>query len=99
MSNATQDDLENITSTFSDLISRVSKFSEEIGRMDTLRPIYDIISKSEGEPYEVYLSCISYLQKLKPWLEYQKVDYSTISSIDNSIRQLKKEEEKIGIPA
>lgn len=39
------------------------------------------------------------IEKFKKWLESQKADRSTISSIENFIRYLKNEEEKIGITA
>ena len=99
VSNEVRKDQENRLSAFSDLITQVSKFSEEMGRMDILRPIYDIISKSEVNPHEVYPSCIAYLQKLKTWLQSQKADYSTITAVENTIRYLKNEEDKIGILA
>ena len=98
-SNAAQKELENSTLTFTNLISQVSIYSEEVGRMGIAHCIYDIISKSKGDPYEAYPCCIYFLQKLKIWLESQKADSFTISSLDNLIKYLKNEEEKLGIPA
>ena len=99
MSNSAQNNLKNIAFTCDNMISQVSKLLVDVGRIDVLRPIFDIMSKSKGDPYEVLPSSILYLQKLKTWLISQKADSSVIRSIDDFIRYLKYEEEKIGIPA
>jgi hypothetical protein len=97
MSNMTREELQNLISVLANFISQVTVASEEVGRMYMLHTISDIINKSVGDPYEVYPSFISLLEKFKKWLESQKADRSTISSIENFIRYMKNEEEKIGI--
>jgi len=95
----TREELRNLISTLDDFIARATAASEEVGRMEMLRPISDIINGSEWNPREAYPALISVLEKFKKQLVSQKADSSMIRSVESLIGYLKNEERRIGIVA
>ena len=99
ISGMTREELGNLTSTLYDFIARATVVSEEIGRMEMLHSISDIINESEWDPDKAYQVLILILEKFKKRIESQKADSSMIRSAESLIGHLKNEERRIGITA
>ena len=99
ISGMTHEELQNLISALCDFIARTAAASEEIGRVEILRPISDIINGSEWNPREAYPVLISVLEKFKKQMVSQKADSSMIRSVESLIGYLKIEERRIGIVA
>ena len=99
ISGMTHEELRNLISALYDFIERTRAASEEMGRMEMLHPIFDIINESEWNPGEAYPVLILILEKFKKQLVSQKADSSMTRSVESLIGYLKNEERRIGITA
>lgn len=99
ISSMTREELRNLICELYDFIARARAASEEMGRMEMLHPIFDILNESKWNLGEAYPVLISILEKFKKQLVSQKADSSMIRSVESLIEYLKNEERRIGIVA
>ncbi len=62
-----KNNFEGITIKFESLLSKVSDASTEIGKMQALLPLYQMITSLKGESIPVYVSVLSMLDSLIIW--------------------------------
>lgn len=66
---AAQDGLQRIVTSLDDKIAEISRYSKSFGKLQSLRPLFDIMAgKKDGDPLEIYLAASSYLGNFLKWL-------------------------------
>lgn len=56
-----------MASDFESLLAKTSEASEQIGKMEAILPLHEIIYESKGEPLRVYLSMSALLDGFTEW--------------------------------
>ena len=65
--------LQNIVTALDDKIAEISRYSESFGKLQSLKPLFDIMAgKKESAPLEIYLATSSYLENFLKWLDPDK---------------------------
>jgi DNA repair exonuclease SbcCD ATPase subunit len=63
----TDEKLTQITASYDSKLAKITDASTEIGKMQTIKPLYDMIAESKGESIPVYISLLSLLNSLVIW--------------------------------
>ena len=63
----TDEKLTQITANYDSKLAKITDASTEIGKMQAIKPLYDMVTKSKGESIPVYISLLSLLKSLVIW--------------------------------
>ena len=63
----TDETLTQITINYDSKLAKITDASTEIGKMQAIKPLYDMITESKGESIPVYISLLSLLNSLVIW--------------------------------
>ena len=63
----TDETLTQITVNYDSKLAKITDASTEIGKMQAIKPLYDMITESKGESIPVYISLLSLLNSLVIW--------------------------------
>ena len=63
----TDETLTQITTNYDSKLAKITDASTEIGKMQAIKPLYDMITESKGESIPVYISLLSLLNSLVIW--------------------------------
>ena len=82
--------LTQITTNYDSKLAKITDTSTEIGKMQAIKPLYDMITESKGESIPVYISLLSLLNSLVNSLViWQKTNHTPLG-MDNHIDYLQK---------
>ncbi len=71
----TDETLTQITANYDSKLAKITDASTEIGKMQAIKPLYDMITESKGESISVFISLLSLLESLLIW---QKTHHTPI---------------------
>jgi chromosome segregation ATPase len=63
----TDETLVQITASYDSKLAKITDASTEIGKMQAIKPLYNMIAESKGESIPVYISLLSLLNSLVIW--------------------------------
>ena len=71
----TDETLAQITANYDSKLAKITDASTEIGKMQAIKPLYDMITESKGESIPIFISLLSLLESLLIW---QKTHHTPI---------------------
>ena len=86
----TVSEMRNTADSFGAMVSDVSEASEKFGRMDALFPLFEIMTKSEGDPAKISLAMVSLLDGLLGSAVIQNASYSLRNDLARTRDEFKK---------
>lgn len=85
-----KNNFEEITTDFESLLSKVSEASTELGKMQALMPLYQMITQFKGDTISVYISLLSMFDSLLIWEKTHRAPIGVlnhITHIQNLLRE------------
>lgn len=86
----TVSELKSTADSFGTMISDVSEASEKFGRMDAMFPLFEIMTRSDGNPTRISLAMISLLDGLLGSAAVQDASYSLKTNLERARDEFKK---------
>ena len=63
----TDETLTQITASYDSKLAKITDASTELGKMQAIKPLYDMITESKGESIPVFISMLSLFDSLMIW--------------------------------
>lgn len=86
----TVSEMRTTADSFGAMVSDVSEASEKFGRMDAMFPLFEIMTRSEGEPLKISLAMVSLLDGLLGSPVMQNASYSLRNDLTRTRDEFKK---------
>jgi DNA repair exonuclease SbcCD ATPase subunit len=86
----TDETLTQIAANYDSKLAKITDASTEIGKMQAIKPLYDMITESKGESIPVYISLLSLLNSLVIWQKTNHTPFGMdkhINYLQNIIRE------------
>ena len=86
----TDETLTQITVNYDSKLAKITDASTEIGKMQAIKPLYDMITESKGESIPVYISLLSLLNSLVIWQKTNHTPFGMdkhINYLQNILRE------------
>ena len=86
----TDETLTQIAANYDSKLAKITDASTEIGKMQAIKPLYDMITESKGESIPVYISLLSLLNSLVIWQKTNHTPFGMdkhINYLQNILRE------------